>query len=86
MGGGGAQGAVGPTPSPSRCQEATAVLSARRAEEVTQEGLSRALAQLAPAAAPSTRRTPPTDSEELVVSGAGKRDGAGGPRECCSAP
>lgn len=47
-------------------KEATAVLSARRAEEVTQEGLSRALAQLAPAAAPSTRRTPPTDSEELV--------------------
>ncbi|XP_052523169.1 LOW QUALITY PROTEIN: drebrin-like protein A [Tympanuchus pallidicinctus] len=47
-------------------KEATAVLSARRAEEVTQEGLSRVLAQLAPAAAPSSRRSPPADGEELV--------------------
>lgn len=62
------------------------MLSARRAEEVTQEGLSRALAQLAPAAAPSTRRTPPTDSEELVVSGAGKRDGAGVPAGAAARP
>ncbi|KAI6069790.1 Drebrin-like isoform X1 [Aix galericulata] len=47
-------------------QEASVVLSARRAEEVTQEGLSRALAQLAPAAAPAPRRAPPADTEELV--------------------
>ncbi|XP_066853057.1 drebrin-like isoform X1 [Anser cygnoides] len=46
--------------------EASVVLSARRAEEVTQEGLSRALAQLAPAAAPPARRAPPADTEELV--------------------
>lgn len=52
------------------------VLSARRAEEVTQEGLSRALAQLAPTAAPPARRAPPADTEELVVSGAaGDGDG-----------
>nr|XP_038034802.1 LOW QUALITY PROTEIN: drebrin-like [Anas platyrhynchos] len=47
-------------------REASVVLSARRAEEVTQEGLSRALAQLAPAAAPPARRAPPADTEELV--------------------
>ncbi|XP_074948425.1 uncharacterized protein LOC142056835 [Phalacrocorax aristotelis] len=46
-------------------REASVVLSARRAEEVTQEGLSRALAQLAPAAA-LTRRVPPPDAQELV--------------------
>ncbi|XP_059673813.1 drebrin-like [Gavia stellata] len=48
-------------------REASVVLSARRAEEVTQEGLSRALAQLAPAAAPTlARRVPPPDAQELV--------------------
>ncbi|KAM6270041.1 drebrin-like isoform 2-T2 [Porphyrio hochstetteri] len=48
-------------------REASVVLSARRAEEVTQEGLSRVLAQLAPAAAPTlTRRMPPSDAQELV--------------------
>ncbi|GAB0187856.1 drebrin-like [Grus japonensis] len=48
-------------------REASVVLSARRAEEVTQEGLSRALAQLAPAAAPTlARRMPPPDAQELV--------------------
>lgn len=44
---------------PSRRQEASVVLSARRAEEVTQEGLSRALAQMAPTAAPARRVPPP---------------------------
>ncbi|KAM9286826.1 uncharacterized protein FYN16_013488 [Cariama cristata] len=48
-------------------REASVVLSARRAEEVTQEGLSRALAQLAPAAAPAlARKVPPPDAQELV--------------------
>ncbi|KAM6071417.1 LOW QUALITY PROTEIN: uncharacterized protein LJ206_009993 [Theristicus caerulescens] len=48
-------------------REASVVLSARRAEEVTQEGLNRALAQLAPAAAPAlARRVPPSDAQELV--------------------
>ncbi|XP_074443144.1 uncharacterized protein LOC141743278 isoform X1 [Larus michahellis] len=48
-------------------REASVVLSARRAEEVTQEGLSRALAKLAPTAAPAlTRRMPPPDAQELV--------------------
>ncbi|XP_054681168.1 drebrin-like [Grus americana] len=48
-------------------REASVVLSARRAEEVTQEGLSRALAQLAPATAPTlARRMPPPDAQELV--------------------
>lgn len=45
------------------------VLSARRTEEVTQEGLNQTLAKLAPAAAPAiTRRVPPPDAQELVVS------------------
>lgn len=43
------------------------VLSARCAAEVTQEGLSRALAHMAPAA--PARRGPPPDAQELVVSG-----------------
>ncbi|KAM6135689.1 uncharacterized protein FYN12_002324 [Phoenicopterus ruber ruber] len=48
-------------------REASVVLSARRAEEVTQEGLSRALAQLAPAAAPAlAKRVPPPEAQELV--------------------
>ncbi|XP_056179652.1 LOW QUALITY PROTEIN: drebrin-like protein A [Falco biarmicus] len=48
-------------------REASMVLSARRVEEVTQEGLSRALAQLAPTAAPAlARRVPPPDAQELV--------------------
>ncbi|XP_055556570.1 drebrin-like [Falco cherrug] len=48
-------------------REASVVLSARRVEEVTQEGLSRALAQLAPTAAPAlARRVPPPDAQELV--------------------
>ncbi|XP_075565466.1 drebrin-like protein [Pelecanus crispus] len=48
-------------------REASAVLSARRAEEVTREGLGRALAQLAPPAAPPpARRVPPADAQELV--------------------
>ncbi|XP_068799032.1 drebrin-like [Struthio camelus] len=47
-------------------REASAVLSARRAEEVTQEGLRRALAQLAPAGAAAVRRAPPPEAEELV--------------------
>ncbi|KAM9663177.1 uncharacterized protein ACIBXB_017135 isoform 2-T2 [Morphnus guianensis] len=46
-------------------REASVVLSARRTEEVTQEGLSRALAHMAPAAAPA-RRVPPPDAQELV--------------------
>ncbi|XP_065489462.1 drebrin-like [Caloenas nicobarica] len=46
-------------------REASVVLSACRAAEVTQEGLSRALAQMAPAAAPA-RRGPPPDAQELV--------------------
>ncbi|PKU46786.1 basic proline-rich [Limosa lapponica baueri] len=47
--------------------EASVVLSARRTEEVTQEGLSRALAKLAPAAAPAlTKRVTPPDAQELV--------------------
>lgn len=56
------------------------VLSARRAEEVTQEGLSRALAQLAPTAATPTltRKVPPTqDTQELVVSAGGLGRGGG---------
>lgn len=44
-------------------REASAVLSARRPEEVTREGLSRALAKLEP---PVTRRVPPPDTQELV--------------------
>ncbi|KAM6206156.1 uncharacterized protein WM294_003230 [Sarcoramphus papa] len=48
-------------------REASVVLSARRTEEVTQEGLSRALAQLAPTATPApTKRVPPPDAQELV--------------------
>ncbi|XP_065606334.1 drebrin-like [Cyrtonyx montezumae] len=54
-------------------RDAAALLFARRAEEVTQERLSHALAQLSPPAAPtaastttSTRRTPPADGEEPV--------------------
>ncbi|KAM9236252.1 LOW QUALITY PROTEIN: uncharacterized protein RG961_001934 [Leptosomus discolor] len=48
-------------------KEASVVLSARRAEEVTQEGLSRALARVAPATAPTlARRVPPPDAQELV--------------------
>ncbi|KAM6075641.1 LOW QUALITY PROTEIN: uncharacterized protein VSU04_003434 [Chlamydotis macqueenii] len=48
-------------------REASAVLSARRAEEVTQEGLTRALAQMAPAApAAPPRKGPPPDAQELV--------------------
>ncbi|KAM6345497.1 drebrin-like protein B [Podargus strigoides] len=49
-------------------KEASVVLSARRAEEVTQEGLSRALAQMAPPAGPPSlaRRGPPPDTQELV--------------------
>ncbi|XP_025906624.1 drebrin-like [Nothoprocta perdicaria] len=46
-------------------REASAVLSARRPEEVTAEGLQRALAQLAPAAPPA-RRDPAPDTQELV--------------------
>ncbi|XP_061297049.1 drebrin-like [Pezoporus flaviventris] len=47
-------------------REASAVLSARRPEEVTREGLSRALAQVEPPGAPVTRRVPPPDTQELV--------------------
>ncbi|KAM6429719.1 drebrin-like [Rhynochetos jubatus] len=50
-------------------REASAVLSARRAEEVTEGALSRALAQLAPPAAtppPLTRRVSPPEAQELV--------------------
>ncbi|KAM9294968.1 uncharacterized protein RDI95_001524 [Morus bassanus] len=46
-------------------REASVVLSARHAEEVTQEGLSRALAQLAPTTT-LARRVPPPDAQELV--------------------
>lgn len=53
---------------PSRWQEATAVISARRSEEVTLEGLRRVLAQLEPPAPRPPRRTP-QDTPELVVSG-----------------
>ncbi|KAK2523418.1 hypothetical protein Q9966_012072 [Columba livia] len=45
-------------------REASVVLSARCAAEVTQEGLSRALAHMAPAA--PARRGPPPDAQELV--------------------
>lgn len=55
-------------PVPSRWQEATAVISARRSEEVTLEGLRRVLAQLEPPAPRPPRRTP-QDTPELVVSG-----------------
>ncbi|KAM9580695.1 uncharacterized protein ACIB01_013745 [Guaruba guarouba] len=47
-------------------REASAVLSARRPEEVTREGLSRALAQVELPGAPVTRRVPPPDTQELV--------------------
>ncbi|KAM4673947.1 drebrin-like [Amazona ochrocephala] len=47
-------------------REARAVLSARRPEEVTREGLSRALAHVEPPGAPPSRRVPPPDAEELV--------------------
>ncbi|XP_074003793.1 uncharacterized protein [Numenius arquata] len=48
-------------------REASVVLSARRTEEVTQEGLSRALAKLAPVTATAlTKRVPPPDAQELV--------------------
>ncbi|KAK2511392.1 hypothetical protein Q9233_017005 [Columba guinea] len=45
-------------------REASVVLSARCAAEVTQEGLSRALAHMAPAA--PARRGPPPEAQELV--------------------
>lgn len=46
------------------------VLSAHRAEDVTQEGLRRVLAQMAPTTPPPVRKMPPTrDTQELVVSG-----------------
>ncbi|CAN0024732.1 unnamed protein product, partial [Bubo scandiacus] len=48
-------------------REASVVLSARRAEEVTREGLSRALAQLAPPVPPAlARKGTPPDTPELV--------------------
>ncbi|XP_062430820.1 drebrin-like [Rhea pennata] len=47
-------------------REASAVLSARRTEEVTQEGLQHALAQLAPARAPAAGRGSPPDAQEPV--------------------
>ncbi|XP_030306593.1 drebrin-like [Calypte anna] len=47
-------------------REASVVLSAHRPEEVTQEGLSRALTQLAPTAAPPARKGTPPDAQELV--------------------
>lgn len=52
-------------------QEASVVLSARRAEEVTQEGLRRALAQMAPTALARSGVTPTQDTQELVVSWGG---------------
>ncbi|KAF4791265.1 drebrin-like protein [Turdus rufiventris] len=54
--------------------EATAVISARRSEEVTLEGLRRVLAQLEPPAPRPPRRTP-QDTPELV----GVVEGSGGP-------
>ncbi|KAM6132369.1 LOW QUALITY PROTEIN: uncharacterized protein FYW35_000402 [Pterocles gutturalis] len=48
-------------------REASVVLSARCAEEVTQEALSRALARVAPPAPPAlARRVTPPDAQELV--------------------
>ncbi|XP_068005448.1 drebrin-like [Melanerpes formicivorus] len=48
-------------------REASVVLSAHRAEEVTQERLSQVLAQMAPTTPPPTRKVPPTqDTQELV--------------------
>ncbi|XP_077672322.1 drebrin-like [Eretmochelys imbricata] len=47
-------------------KEASLVLSARRPEEVTQEGLHHVLSQLAPAGGSVSRRAPASSSEELV--------------------
>ncbi|XP_054247426.1 drebrin-like [Indicator indicator] len=48
-------------------REASVVLSAHHAEEVTQERLSQVLAQMAPTTSPPTRKVPPTqDTQELV--------------------
>ncbi|XP_065454554.1 drebrin-like isoform X3 [Chrysemys picta bellii] len=47
-------------------KEASLVLSARRPEEVTQEGLHRVLSRLAPAGGSASRRAPASGSEELV--------------------